>query len=56
MAKYFDYPHICFDVGNKYIAPGALTNSKKPSQFVDGVYPYVDPRFCKAFNKLLLLV
>lgn len=38
-ARYFDFPHTCLDAANKYIAHGALTNSKRPSSFVEGVYP-----------------
>ena len=39
MGKFFDSPHICYDVANKYIAHGALTNSKRESSFVPGCYP-----------------
>lgn len=49
MDKYFDYEHIVFDVSNKYIAHGALTNSKRASQFVEGVYPTFFSKGYQAF-------
>jgi glutamate-1-semialdehyde 2,1-aminomutase/spore coat polysaccharide biosynthesis protein SpsF len=37
--KYFDYPHITNNVADEHIAQGALTNSKRPESFIEGVYP-----------------
>lgn len=37
--KYFDYPHITENVSDEHIAQGALTNSKRPESFIEGVYP-----------------
>lgn len=39
MDKAFKYSHLCQDATAKYIAQGALTNSKRASCFVEGVYP-----------------
>lgn len=38
-AQYFEHEHLCLNEAQKSIAHGALTNSKRLSSFVAGVYP-----------------
>lgn len=37
--RYFEHEHLCLNEGQNSIAHGALTNSKRLSSFVAGVYP-----------------
>ena len=39
MEKYFKYERDCLDSANRNIAHGALTNSKRVSSYVEGIYP-----------------
>ena len=51
--KYFDYSHITNNVADEHIAQGALTNSKRPESFIEGVYPrhFVKGSQCYLFDE-----